>query len=826
MPDPIINYPLDVSGVNPNNLVQNEFHAITPIRRGVVMNYGPFFEQGVVVRNAATNETLTPGDDYVVALIYQAATFAIKKAIYCVIVVNDLNITGILVNYQVVGGEYTRFTGAIQELLDQIALDESPVEWGSILGTPNGFVPLPHQHPAYQIHSYGALIAAVDRIRQAIFVGNQTAIGEMYDYINSILTGSIAPVASDLEALTGEDTQKRIVPSNLKYVIDTRLAALNIPSFDYEVDEVDGHWGYWRHRESGFTVCMGTTVAIASGEAFRVFFRRRFTNIPNIAGSFINTTTDTTPSGTGWVEVTGGIVEHTRSNEGFYVAANRINGTGNDKVRFSYIAVGYSAPDAALAASEGAIGIVPPAAGTLEQPVWSGTNTISLVTGPTGTERFGLIFTSSTPGGGYTFNTNTQTPLSTIYYTPYPGQFVDNDYEVYVTAGVATVNPNLTYAGLALDTWHDLAVIRALDPTLASSGFTFTTSGLYGGTITLTVTIRKKTDNAKTATRVFTLDRDSTVGKLRIGSGAGESVGTSAGYNVYVVSPTTSTKNSKVLMEIANSMLRLTANRPDGGLEGYANVYTKVNPGLADLHPSAWSGLDTTKLADYEARALYTPNTNGFVLGAGSLAVVPSNTTSYTGGWTEIATVLGSVNGWMVSTSATNNGSTSILVQLRHKTDWRKVVHFSMGLVRIGQESLAAWSGTTSANIAVASGSLVTFEVLFPTNMADGVGEMRYSVNGSYSSSSFTYALGKSSWNDSIFSVSYISSSSGNTFTAGGNANYQGWTSLGNSLSYTWQATITQPSSISASFSVADSSVVFVAGAAVSQGFSLNITMA
>jgi hypothetical protein len=813
MPTPIINYPLDISGVNPTNRINNELHAITPLRRAVAMNYGPFFEQGLVVRDGVTNAILTPVLDYSVGLIYPAATMATKKAIYCFIVVNNLSITSITVSYQALGGEYTQYTGALQEILNTLSLDDRPVEWGSLIGLPEGFAPAPHQHPAYSLHSWGAMISALDRLKSAILVGNQQAVSELYTYVNSLIGSVNAPVATIPEAIAGESNVMRITPFNLKGVLDARFAEANIPDFEYELDPEDDDWGFFRHKNSGFTICWGTTSAIGPGEAYRAFFRKRFDFRPSIVGSPLNVTNDANPSGAQWVELTANIVDHTLTFESFYAAANRINGTGNDKVRFKYIAVGIASETNPLAVSAGNIGVIPPSGATLTQPVWSGTNSIAIKTPATGTYRMGIAFPDSVPGGGYVFNTTTQTPLSNIYYTAYPGLFVDTDYEVMGTVTATQFNPQLTSVGLALDTWHDLAVIRALNPTVVANTFAFETSGLFGGTLSLSVTIRKKSDILRTSTRVFTLDRDSVALRLRWGSSG---IGVAASFPTTYNAPTAANRDSGLIFQSVSGgyrVRRLVANTPSSGGEPLRLV---SDDGLVS------TDISVAELDQYEVRA-YANSSGGWTQAPSSLQIVPTNTTSPLGSWVNLSVWLTSSSGFALRNSTNVTTGKEVSIQIRHKTDWRKIIAYSTGIRQAGADIIPVWSGNFGVTVSAASGSLVTFAIVNSTAIAAGLLLIRWSVNGVYDERQVSWSNGLTNvqGNNYSSSINGTVTNSGTQLTAGSTNGGTGTMVIDRSL--TWQGNVTQQTVVTVPLNVGHMTYG-TAGATQNFTFTVNVS--
>lgn len=222
---PIIHkYPLDRTGRNPNNLIVGEPHTLpSGINRPVVTNYGAFFTESLVVRDAATGDILAPHHQYKATQLYQDATTYTGKEVCSVIIVTDTTVSSeVEVDYQVIGGEYTTSVRAVRELVHDLDLDNRPVAWGDILGKPKGYPPGPHLHDAGDLYGMEYLVEAIERIRQAILVGNEGTLQElhqMFQVLDQELRAKLLPPATVEEALAGERNDVVITPATLKAVL-------------------------------------------------------------------------------------------------------------------------------------------------------------------------------------------------------------------------------------------------------------------------------------------------------------------------------------------------------------------------------------------------------------------------------------------------------------------------------------------------------------------------------------------------------------------------------------------------------------------------------
>lgn len=224
---PIIHkYPLDRTGRHPDNLILGEPHVLpSGINRPIVTNYGAYFTESLVVRDAGTGTILTPREQYVAAQLYQDATAYTGKEVCSVIVITDLTVSSeVEVDYQVIGGEYTTSVRAMRELIHDLDLDNRPVAWGRILGKPKGYPSGPHLHDAGDLYGMEYLVEAIERIRHAILVGNDDTLQELYQLIYGIESALLAKIyrtATTQEALSGARDDLIITPKTLYGVLAT-----------------------------------------------------------------------------------------------------------------------------------------------------------------------------------------------------------------------------------------------------------------------------------------------------------------------------------------------------------------------------------------------------------------------------------------------------------------------------------------------------------------------------------------------------------------------------------------------------------------------------
>lgn len=203
-----IRYPLDKTGVSPDNKIVGEPHTL-PNRtvRAVAPGYGAFYAESVVVRDVATGLTLTKDVQFSCTEMLEFPTGAYGKEIDGIILIKDQTVSNnIELDYQCLGGEFSTNSDAIIAMLNSADLDDRPVAWGDIIGKPDAFTPAFHYHDIGDIYGFEYLVHAVERVREAILIGDDASHDQIYRYIdasNAQLDQHITTVDNNLAAHIG-----------------------------------------------------------------------------------------------------------------------------------------------------------------------------------------------------------------------------------------------------------------------------------------------------------------------------------------------------------------------------------------------------------------------------------------------------------------------------------------------------------------------------------------------------------------------------------------------------------------------------------------------
>lgn len=237
LPSLLMKYPLDLSGKAATNLVIGELHDVSGIKKGVfVPNGGPFYVKDLVVRNAATGETLVPTSQYLVLQPFSEAMELSGLEVCSVVFIKDPDVESVTIDYRVVGGEFSWTTYAIKELIETLDMDNRPVAWGDILGKPNAYPPTPHLHDLGDTYGWEYIAHQLEGIRTAILTGDAAShesIIEQLIQIGNSVDGNVELLRNQLTAHANDKTNPHVVT---KAQVGLGLVENYPPATDAEAD--------------------------------------------------------------------------------------------------------------------------------------------------------------------------------------------------------------------------------------------------------------------------------------------------------------------------------------------------------------------------------------------------------------------------------------------------------------------------------------------------------------------------------------------------------------------------------------------------------------
>lgn len=186
MPSPLIRYELDPTGLNPDNLIQGEIHTLSiNLVRAITPTYGPYFAESVRLVDTSNARVLVRGIDYQCVELLQDATLRYGKEISSVILIINQDVTAdVSLDYQTLGGYFSNDSTAIATLYDEVINDNRPVQWENVLNKPLEYPPTLHRHLMDDMYGFEPVVAAIERLRNAILLTDVPAFEAVLDIVN------------------------------------------------------------------------------------------------------------------------------------------------------------------------------------------------------------------------------------------------------------------------------------------------------------------------------------------------------------------------------------------------------------------------------------------------------------------------------------------------------------------------------------------------------------------------------------------------------------------------------------------------------------------
>lgn len=206
-------YALDPTGLNPDNLVIAEEHQTTANSvRAVAPNSGAFFAESMLVYDSDTNTQLTAGTDYKCVELLQDATLKYGKEI-CVLllIINPAVSSSVTITYQAVGGQFQYDGSAIANLYETVIKDNRPVDWENVLNRPLEYPPTMHNHLLEDVYGFEPVVAAIERVRNAILLSDVPAFEAVIDWMNA-RANQISTALNELTTVVQEHNDARDNP--------------------------------------------------------------------------------------------------------------------------------------------------------------------------------------------------------------------------------------------------------------------------------------------------------------------------------------------------------------------------------------------------------------------------------------------------------------------------------------------------------------------------------------------------------------------------------------------------------------------------------------
>lgn len=271
--------PLDLTARLSSNLI-TETHVISrDIDRFFIPKSGAFYGEGFKIYNLANGQLLKPNTEYRLLHLVEEASKISYKNVYAVVYIIDKNLTNVQLSYQAIGGVYQNISSVIdQQLSNYLQGTANTGIYGSIVGVPEQFPPEHHLQHSADFTGMGATLAILERIRQAMLMGNGAAFAATYQYIIDVMQDALGPINERIRDVIAyaEQIEQRTQIQNGDYKITSNPA--NPSSYlgygNWVLDTNVLLYGAVTNDDVGDLIDVGTSVENNLVAIKRFFWRR------------------------------------------------------------------------------------------------------------------------------------------------------------------------------------------------------------------------------------------------------------------------------------------------------------------------------------------------------------------------------------------------------------------------------------------------------------------------------------------------------------------------------------------------------------------------
>lgn len=176
MPNTQIAYPFDPTGRAPTNRITGERQVLTPgdwkQYHTIIPLKAPYFGASIKLRHQPSNRILEEGKDYSLTHRFHEASIKLGKPVYASITLKDPKLKGVIefLEYQTVGGEWTKNKTEIEEILAQELSSPAITLWDEIVDLPKDFPVVDHEFDVKDLTGAKEITREIYRVYEAIML--------------------------------------------------------------------------------------------------------------------------------------------------------------------------------------------------------------------------------------------------------------------------------------------------------------------------------------------------------------------------------------------------------------------------------------------------------------------------------------------------------------------------------------------------------------------------------------------------------------------------------------------------------------------------------
>lgn len=184
--EPINEVGVDYDGVDKRHHQVNEvrFFSNAEAERIFMPECGAFYTESLNMVDANTNRPLVFGVDYKVAVLDSRATTLSGKEVCGVIEVINIDVLGVILDYQFVGGIHMRSFYLLEQLLKMYSKGiNSVINFNDLMDVPAAFDPAHHTQHVQDFFRTDSLLVWLERLHQGVVHRYEKNLANMYEVI-------------------------------------------------------------------------------------------------------------------------------------------------------------------------------------------------------------------------------------------------------------------------------------------------------------------------------------------------------------------------------------------------------------------------------------------------------------------------------------------------------------------------------------------------------------------------------------------------------------------------------------------------------------------
>lgn len=228
----------DLTGNKPQNKIIDEMHLLIPgIKKVIAPQYAPFYKEGLIIEDIDNNNVLLETDYQCIEIQSLLSAITGKQVSNIILITNPLVSNNIKITYQTVGGEYSRSYASTKSLLDKLYSDTRPVLYNNLTDKPSEFNPVLHLHAIGDLIGFEYVVAALERVRNAILIQNSLATDTILKYLDDKITvinnqyNSLLQDYNDLETIVSSYSNHQLDTNNPHQTTKSQVGLSNVENY-------------------------------------------------------------------------------------------------------------------------------------------------------------------------------------------------------------------------------------------------------------------------------------------------------------------------------------------------------------------------------------------------------------------------------------------------------------------------------------------------------------------------------------------------------------------------------------------------------------------